>query len=181
MSAWVFVSTAVAALFGGGLGAMLQGRYGTSSWRRDTRLQAYTHFIELTHDFDDYIEDAFASFGKPDFDDRWKKVRDVYWQISRAGSLVSVAGPLSVDAASQKLVLYTHRIIDDGKDIDVLSAVAAEFKKGEYENLHHWINSAGEFAAVARAALKTQGVLPYRRLLWFPLRGIEKPTDRQRS
>ena len=97
-------------------------------------------------------------------------MRDAYWQMGRAGSLMSITGPLSVDVAAQRVVDSTRRIIDDGKDPTILSTIAAAIKKQEpYEERNLWVRSATEFAAVARAALKTQGLLPYRSVRWVSL------------
>lgn len=65
-SVWIPTSSAVTALLGGGLGAMLQGRYGVPGWRRQTRFEAYAGFLNSIHGFDKCLLDAID---KPDFDE----------------------------------------------------------------------------------------------------------------
>jgi hypothetical protein len=164
-SAWIPVSSAVAALFGAGFGAMLQGRYGMSGWRRQTRLEAYMRFAETLHDFDDRLADALDAFQEPDFNDRWKEVRNTYWQMLRTHSQIEIAGPSRVDLAAQRVVLNAQEIMKAGEDSTTLTAIAAlrmeKGSLGSYEKWEVWTESVSEFSTIARRALRTQGGMPF--------------------
>jgi hypothetical protein len=156
-SAWVPISSAVAALFGGGFGAWLQGRYGVSGWRRQVRLDAYTGFLNATHDFDSCLTNALNAIGKSDFDEKWNKTRDAARLLQRAGSLVSIAGPLSIDKAAQEVEVNARSIIRDGESPDTIAAIGqAQRNNQAYEKRIAWIGSAEAFADVCRRVLKTQ-------------------------
>lgn len=157
-SVWIPISSAAAALLGGGFGAMLQGRYGVSGWRRQIRLEAYTGFVNVSHDFNKYLYEAFDSVGEPDFDKKWSKVREAESAMGRAGSLVSIAGPLSVDIAAREVMSNTRLIVKDRKDSDLLSAIARDIKEGRrYNKNRTWIESAYSFADAGRKVLRTHG------------------------
>jgi hypothetical protein len=166
-SAWIPVSSALAALFGGAFGAMLQGRYSISGWRRQTRLEAFIRFEETLHDFDDRLADALDAIQEPDFDDRWKEVRDTYWHMLRAHSQIEISGPSNVDLAAQKVVLNVQEIMNAAKNPAALSALAAlrmeKGSLGSYEKWSAWVESVNEYAVTARKALRTQGWLPFNR------------------
>lgn len=156
-SVWVPISSAVAALLGAGLGAMLQGRYGATGWRRQIRLEAYTRFIEATHDFNNYFLDAIEAAEQSDFDDKWQAAKERYARMGRAGSLTSVAGPLSVDLAAQQVVFEARAIMNDGKSREALIKIQKSRKAGVMYSKHDtWIKSAYDFAEIARKVLNTQ-------------------------
>ena len=113
-SVWVPILSAVAALLGGTFGAWLQGRYGVSGWRRQVRLDAYTGFLNATHDFDSCLTNALNALGKSDFDEKWNKAWDAMRLLQRAGSLVSIAGPVSIDKAAQEVEVNALSIIETG-------------------------------------------------------------------
>jgi hypothetical protein len=167
VSIWIPVSSALAALLGGGFGAMLQGRYGISDWRRQTRLQAYTRFLETVHDFDDCVIDALEAAGESDFDEKWQKVVGACWQMGRAGTMTQIAGPFSIDIAAQEVVLNAKQILEDGKDLKVIVAIAAGRKQQKpYGKLLTCLRSAEDFGAIARRELRTQGRLKHRRVYY---------------
>lgn len=153
---WVPISAAAAALLGGGFGAMLQGRYGVSGWRRQIRLEAYTAFVNATHNFNNRLLEALDAIGEPDFQDKWSKVREAEWAIGRAGSLVCIAGPLSMDAVARQVVENTRSITRDGKDPDILASIAQDRKSDRrYKKNKTWIESASYFEKTGRKVLRT--------------------------
>ena len=135
---------------------MLQGRYGVSGWRRQTRLEAYTSFINASHDFNSCLTDALDAVGSDDSDEKWRKVREAEAALGRAGSLVSMAGPPSIDQEAINLVFITRSIVKECKDPDTLSLIASDHKAGrKYKRNQEWIASAYSFNDTGRKVLRT--------------------------
>lgn len=156
-SVWVAIFSAAAALLGSGFGAWLQGSYGVSGWRRQVRLDAYTGFLNATHDFDSCLTNALNAIGKSDFDEKWSNTRDAAKLLQRAGSLVSIAGPLGIDKAAQEVEVNARSIISDGESSDIIAAIGqAQENNQTYAKRNTWIGSAEAFADACRRVLKTQ-------------------------
>jgi hypothetical protein len=157
-SVWIPISSAAAALLGGGLGAMLQGRYGVSGWRRQTRFEAYVGFLNAIHEFNKCLLDALDAIDKPDFDEKWSKVREAERPIGRAGSLVSIAGPVSVEKVISPIADHTYTIIDIGEGLKLLPTSERKRKVDRLnETRTLWIATADSFLDAARKVLKTHG------------------------
>ncbi len=158
-SVWIPISSAAAALIGGGLGAMLQGRYGVAGWRRQTRFEAYTAFLNAIHDFDKCFLDALDTIDKSDFDEQWNKVRQTARPIFRAGSLISIAGPVRVEKTALRIANRTRTIVDIGGGLNNL--LSASEREPEVDRLREarilWTDSANSFSGSARKVLKTSG------------------------
>jgi hypothetical protein len=155
-SIWVPISAAFAALFGAGLGAMLQGRYGVSGWRRQIRLEAYTEFLNATQHFNDLMYKAMKTINEANFEERWQEISEAGSRIRRAGTVVAIAGPRSLEDRLHELVRYTRNISEDAEDRDNCIAIARGWtrKDPSYQAII-WRQSASHFQHAAQKILKT--------------------------
>ena len=110
---------------------MLQGRYGVSGWRRQTRLEAYARFVNDLHDYNECLRKALDAFGQPDFNDRWSEVREAQTQLGKSGSLISIAGPLSVVHALNEVGNLSISITVNGINSGLVSEMALAQKDGQ--------------------------------------------------
>jgi hypothetical protein len=155
-SIWVPISSAFAALFGAGLGAMLQGRYGASGWRRQIRLEAYTGFLNKAHYFDSLLFEALSTIDKSNCDERLKKLEDSMSQLQLAAGLAIIAGPRSVETRVTSITQDAHAIIVDARNRDSFISIAHSWRKDRsYDKWHTWVESAEQFTPSARMILKT--------------------------
>lgn len=156
-SIWVPISSAVAALFGAGFGAALQGRYGVAGWRRQIRLEAYTRFLNAAHDFDNCLFDALDVVDESHFDENRQKLEESFAQLLNAETSVAVAGPRSVDKALRSVGSNFRVVIGDVRDRDAFISVAHAWKEGrpydKWDTLHQ---SARRFEGAVRRILKTE-------------------------
>jgi len=140
---WVPISSAFAALFGAALGAMLQGRYGVSDWRRQIRLEAYTKFLNEAHHSDSILFEL-------------KRLEDSISQLQLAAGLAIIAGPRSVETRVTSITQDAHAIIEDARKRDSFISIAHSWRKDRsYDKWHTWVESAEQFTPSARMILKT--------------------------
>ncbi len=157
VAAWIPISSAIAALLGGGLGAMLQGRYGASGWRRETRFQSYTRFMNAAHEFNDRLAEALEVSDKPEFEEKWDKVRQALDRLGNARSLITIAGPQGIVEAADIVGMVAQSIVNDGKHPDVISAMARPGQNGRsYPKRDAWAESLKQFGGACRKVLKTR-------------------------
>jgi hypothetical protein len=155
--AWIPLASAGAALVGGLAGAMLQGTFSVRGWRRQTRLEAYTKFLDAEHEFHNSVLIALRSHGTDLFTEKWDAVINAELLLGRAGSLVSIAGPVASNDAAELVVDKTRALVAGIYDADALERAAADvMKQGGYQNLVEWIAAADAFQVTARRVLKTE-------------------------
>jgi hypothetical protein len=153
--AWIPLATAAAALIGGGVGAALQGTFSVHSWRRQTRLEAYTKFIAAEHEFNSSLRAALTS-DDMSYSERRNAVGETARRLSQASSLVKIAGPASIDEAASKVIYWTTSISYDLKHDVGMERIIQDFKNPkQYNNLNDWMKAANGFAHISRRVLKT--------------------------
>jgi hypothetical protein len=157
-SVWIPILSAVAALFGAGVGAALQGRYGVTGWRRQIRLEAYTKFLNEVHSFDNLLFDTLNTMDDSNFDEMRQKLQEVYSQLQSAGTLVAVAGPKRVDVQLASVLNNASAVVRDMQTSDNnLISIAHEWKKDRsYDKWVAWIQSIDQLADVLRKFLRTE-------------------------
>jgi hypothetical protein len=157
---WVPIASAAAALIGGGFGAMLQGRYGVSGWRRQIRLEAYVAFVNAAHDFADRSWAALDVFGESDFQDKWGTAHEAEFAMGRASSLVIIAGPSSVGEEALRTISFARLFLEVGdNDPSALSSMAGLRKSGRRpQEYHDFAKCAVNFAEISRKILKTNSL-----------------------
>jgi hypothetical protein len=128
-SVWVPILSAVAALLGAGVGAMLQGRYGVTGWRRQIRLEAYTRFLNNAHDFDSLLFDTLNTVDESSFDERRQKIQEIYSRLQSAGTLVAIAGPKRVDVELASIMKSAGAVVGDMQTGDIFMSITREWKK----------------------------------------------------
>jgi hypothetical protein len=153
---WIPISSAIAALLGGGLGAMFQGRRGVPGWRRETRFQSYTRFMNAAYEFNDRLAEALEESDKPEFEEKWDKVRQALAQLGNARSLIAIAGPQSISETADIVGMVALSIVNDGKHPDLISTMARATQNGRsYPKRDAWVESMKQFGGACRKVLKT--------------------------
>jgi hypothetical protein len=154
---WIPLATAGAALLGGGVGAALQGTFGVRGWRRQTRLEAYSKFLDASHQFHNSVLRAFGDYGTESFHESWRDLLEAELMLGRAGSLVGIAGPASSSEAAQDVIDRCREIMADGYDPAAMAKATEDLRKaGQYGKLVEWIAETERFTEGARGVLKTQ-------------------------
>ena len=129
------------------------------SWRRQIRLDAYYKFLEAEHQFHNSMMAAFDAYGHESFSEKMLKFTDAVLLIGRAGSLVSIAGPVSMADLAQQVIDTTRVILADTSDAAAMAKAAAEIRKlRKYGNLVKFITATETFETAARRVLKTEKV-----------------------
>jgi hypothetical protein len=153
---WVPISSAVAALFGAGFGAMLQGRYGVSGWRRQIRLEAYTGLLNAAHDYDSILYELLKTIDEANFDEKWQRLDESFSRLARAATPVSIAGPRSVDAVLTSALHSARAISFDMTDHDSFISIVRTWRETRsYDKWQTWVQSAEQLTPTVRAFLKT--------------------------
>jgi hypothetical protein len=134
--------------------------FGVRNWRRQTRLDAYVRFLDAAHDFHNTLLQTLPLYGQPSFEEKWLNVLDAQFRIGRAGSLVSIAGPLASVKAVQHVIDRTSAITSDYDNPAIMAQAAKDVvRRGEYKKLVEWIRATDAFQGAARRVLKTEGSL----------------------
>lgn len=156
-SVWGPVLTAILALAGGFIGAMLQGTSSVRAWRRQTRLDAYAKFIDAEHRFHNAVIDAIAASLTPFAAAKMQVLLDAQLELGRTASVVSIAGPLPVVVQMVKLTEQAQVIMNDVGTTAEIAKIALEDKSpAGYGNLQGWIDTAERLEAMAREVLGTE-------------------------
>lgn len=156
-SIWIPISSAVAALLGGGFGAMMQGRYGVTGWRRQIRLQAYTGFLNTAHDFDLLLYETLNTIDESNFSEQLQKLEESYSQLQSAAAPVTIAAPQSIESVVSAVMNDAHAVMLDARNRDAFVSIAHAWRKSKsYDKWLAWLLSAEKFAPTVRTILKTK-------------------------
>jgi hypothetical protein len=154
---WVPISSAVAALLGGGFGAMLQGRYGVTGWRRQIRLEAYTAFLNAAQDFDSLLPETLDKIDESNIDGIQQQFEESYSRLGSAAAPVTIAGPHSIENTLSSVMNAAHAVMEDVRNRDTFISVAQTWRVSKsYDKLFAWRLSAEKFAPAAQEILKTK-------------------------
>ena len=156
-SVWVPISSAVAALLGGAVGAMFQGRYGVTGWRRQIRMEAYTKLLDASHDFDSLLFNILHKTDGSDFAKRQRELEECYSRLQSVGTLVAIAGPKEIDIALAYLLNNANSVVKDVRNRDILLSIVHDLEQGKsYGNWRAWLVGAQGFTDTARRILRTE-------------------------
>jgi hypothetical protein len=157
-SIWVPISSAVAALFGAGFGATLQGRYGTAAWRRQIRLEAYTRFLNATHDFDFLLRESLDTINESNFDQKQHALEEARRELMSAATQVDIAGPKRVQKILDPAADAARAITRDMQNPNLFIPVARTYRETNirrYDKYEIWLVTVEQLASELRMFLKT--------------------------
>jgi len=136
---------------------MLQGRYGTTGWRRQIRMEAYTKLLDASHDFDSILFNILHDTDDLDYVQKRQKVEQCYSQLQSAGTLVAIAGPKEIDTPVAYLLNDANSVVKDVRNHDIFVSIVDDLKQGKpYGKWQAWLIGAQGFTDAARRILRTE-------------------------